>query len=283
VSDLLPFWEPWAGRVLTLLVVAAGLTLVVFGTRWRRPAVGRPPRCRRCRYNLTGIGDTDPCPECGRVTPADRRWFGRRRWAVAAVGLAIAIGMPSYVVHRRVSVYGWEYYLWLRPLYDVFPYTTQFGPRAVSAVGRVRIVFQSDRRYARLMYGMPEGRPWTRVLVLVGGRRVGIIAPDHPYNLCVPPERIMHAGGLVRNGQDIDGNGLPDLFINITDGGNSDFSVHTEHYEIEDGAIVHRSTAFAGFAAIRVELAPPDPARPTRVEMLGWGEPERPWESRGGP
>jgi len=185
---------------------------------------------------------------------------------VAALGLVLVVGMPSYVVHRRVSVYGWGYYLRLDPLYSLFPYTIQYGPHAVSMEGYVRVAFQTDRR----RYGKE------RVLVEVCGRRIGVISRQ--YSFCRPPGRIMHAGGYARNGQDIDGNGYPDIFVNFSPGGNSALSVQSAHYEIVHGTIVLRSMTYPGFKDLRIELAPPDTDRPTRVEMLRWDARERPWE-----
>ena len=278
MSDLLPFLQPWSGRVLTLVIVASGLGLVLFGL-WRRrlsPGSGpgsspeakrRIPRCSRCGYELTGLGSSAPCPECGRVTAHADRYRRRRLWSVAAVGLVLVVGMPSYVVHRRVSVYGWRYYLYLDPLYSLFPYTTQYGPGAVSAEDDVRVVFQTDRRE------LSTRQPSDRVLVEVRGRRIGVIG--RRYRFCRPPRRIMHAGGYVRNGQDIDGNGYPDIFVNFWDGGNSAYSLKNAHYEIVDGTIVLRSETYPGFDELRLELVPSGPGR-TRIEMLRWEPPKNP-------
>jgi len=187
---------------------------------------------------------------------------------VAGAGLVLVAGMPSYVVHRRVSVYGWGYYLYLDPLYSVFPYTTQYGPRVRSVEGDVRVVFQTDRRE------LSNRQPPDRVLVEVRGREIGVIG--EAYRFCGPPRRIMHASGYVRNGQDIDGNGHPDIFVNFWDGGNSGYSLEAAHYEVVHDEIVLRSTANPGFDQIRIELAPPRADRPTRVEMLKWDAPKRP-------
>lgn len=54
--------------------LVAGVLLLVSALSYRE-TVGRPPHCcRRCGYDLRGIGEDSPCPECGstRKTPAAR-------------------------------------------------------------------------------------------------------------------------------------------------------------------------------------------------------------------
>jgi len=67
-------WRPiWSGLSLNVgMVVAAGL-LVLGGLdwwRWHRRV--REGQCPGCRYDLAGVPDGAPCPECGR----EPRWHG---------------------------------------------------------------------------------------------------------------------------------------------------------------------------------------------------------------
>lgn len=80
-------------RILVpLLVLIAGVGLLCFVTVWA-PRVGDEPRCRACRYNLTGLA-AGRCPECGREITSARavvRGVARRSRAGVAVGLALVV------------------------------------------------------------------------------------------------------------------------------------------------------------------------------------------------
>lgn len=85
---------PIAALVAGLLVLA-GIGLVVWYGVGRR--IGTEPRCRRCRFDLTGITLTgDPlCPECGSsLAPAAaiRRGMVHRRPGLAAAGALLVFG-----------------------------------------------------------------------------------------------------------------------------------------------------------------------------------------------
>jgi hypothetical protein len=116
VSDLLPWYMPWSGRVLVLAVVLLGMAIMAFGRRGRRLVV---PHCPRCGYCLTGAA-SPACPECGDVSSDGRRLRSRpRRWPIV-LGLMVAMSLPVYVAQDRMRTFGWDYYLRLQPLYSVF-------------------------------------------------------------------------------------------------------------------------------------------------------------------
>ncbi len=69
----------------------AGLVLLVVGLRGRR--VGDEPRCRRCRYNLTGL-TSEICPECGadlKATDATIAGLRKRRTVFLIAGVALLL------------------------------------------------------------------------------------------------------------------------------------------------------------------------------------------------
>ena len=92
--------------ILISLMSAVGLGLLVWGLRGRR--VGDEPRCRRCRYELTGLVSPN-CPECG--TEVDwarvRRGMRRRRPVaiVVAVVFLLVAGTGATIFAKKVSWY----------------------------------------------------------------------------------------------------------------------------------------------------------------------------------
>jgi len=112
MSDLIPWLQPWSGRVIVGVVVLLGLALMLWGLR-RRPS--NTPRCRKCRYELTGLASLK-CPECGWVAQqASDAMRGPRRWWFVVIGLALALALPGYVFIKRTKQFGWEYYLTFGP------------------------------------------------------------------------------------------------------------------------------------------------------------------------
>ncbi len=99
-----------SGSLLTLIMLLilfatppVGLMLLVFGLRGRR--VGYEPRCRRCRYNLTGLM-SKICPECGadlKATDATAIGLRKRRTALLFAGAALLLfGVAAW----SVRIYG---------------------------------------------------------------------------------------------------------------------------------------------------------------------------------
>ncbi len=75
---------------LTLTLLLLGLTLLAVGLRGRR--IGDEPRCRKCKYNLTGV-ESKTCPECGRTWTPDSAARGLRikRKRPLAIGAALLL------------------------------------------------------------------------------------------------------------------------------------------------------------------------------------------------
>ena len=65
-----PAWvERWHVVLCTHIVIAAPLFLWAIAARLKPAPPGKP--CPSCDYDLTGLKDSTPCPECGRAqTPA---------------------------------------------------------------------------------------------------------------------------------------------------------------------------------------------------------------------
>lgn len=75
-----------------------GLVLLVVGLRGRR--VGDEPRCRKCKYDLTGL-DSDRCPECGHAITQKTTVHGFRRrrralWLPGALLMAVSLSVAGY-------------------------------------------------------------------------------------------------------------------------------------------------------------------------------------------
>src|SRR5690606_25476238 len=117
VSDLIPLFAPWSGRITTATVTLLGLAIIATAL-WRRRHSGS--RCPRCRYDLTATPLDRPCPECGSRSTAARRARSPRRWRLAVIGLLIAASLPVYVAQRRMRRFGCDDYLRLEALYSIW-------------------------------------------------------------------------------------------------------------------------------------------------------------------
>lgn len=63
----LPLRPVWPGFAVNTLLIAACLALLVHGARPIRPLIRRyRGKCPACGYELAGLADGAPCPECGR-------------------------------------------------------------------------------------------------------------------------------------------------------------------------------------------------------------------------
>jgi hypothetical protein len=100
--------------VSTPLLIAAVLLLVgsialAFGLRGTR--VGDEPRCRKCKYNLTGL-TSEQCPECGSIASGKNVVVGirRRRWWALVFGLfllLVSTGWLGLLGYGRAKGINW--------------------------------------------------------------------------------------------------------------------------------------------------------------------------------
>ncbi len=71
--------------IATLTFLLLGIALATRGLIGRR--IGDEPRCRKCKYNLTGV-ESKECPECGRPWTGETAARGLRKWRVGPLVLA---------------------------------------------------------------------------------------------------------------------------------------------------------------------------------------------------
>ena len=96
---------------VSLCIFAIGLLLLTLALRGR--VAQRGVFCRRCRFDLTGIGLDDPgarCPECGHAVhdARDRRVLLRRRWrlglGVGSLLVLVGLLMAGFGVSGRAGI-----------------------------------------------------------------------------------------------------------------------------------------------------------------------------------
>ena len=96
-----------------LLLLSGGLLLLIVGLWGKR--VGTEPRCRKCRYNLTGL-TANRCPECGTEIDAEAVRYGlrRRRWPALVFGsgllLLSAAGVGALLYGRAQKIDWYQHY-----------------------------------------------------------------------------------------------------------------------------------------------------------------------------
>lgn len=94
-----------------LLVLLLGSLLLLVVGLWGKRA-GTEPRCRKCKYNLTGLV-ANRCPECGREIDAQAVGYGLRyrRWPALACGAGLLLlsgagaGVLVYGKARNIDWY----------------------------------------------------------------------------------------------------------------------------------------------------------------------------------
>lgn len=99
-------WIFWTGTgVLALGVIVAVHALL--GDWFRSRRHGRPRRCRRCWYDMTGAAGLT-CPECGKTARSEAGLLRtRRRWWTGLFGIILtALGLVG-VMNQRISTIDW--------------------------------------------------------------------------------------------------------------------------------------------------------------------------------
>lgn len=204
MSDLIPWYAPWTHRGIIFLLALAGLYLA-WRMGWRRRRLGYPA-CRRCLYDLRETPEGTPCPECGHVSKKRRTRQPLRRCAAASLpGLLLATALPVFIIARHTHRYGGEYWLVWGPGYWLFGIeqvgTHQHGPFVLKW-------YQDRRRYIGGSYG--------HLIIEPGGMRF---------------EQSWYGWEVMNAGQDITGDGKPDLLLSEHTGGSSFAYVLVELHE----------------------------------------------------
>lgn len=104
VATLISTSMSWPIVALPAALVV-GLVLLIVGLRGRR--VGEEPRCRKCKYELTGL-TTDRCPECGTTITPETTVYGLRCrraafWIPGALLLLMTASGAGVGVYVRVK------------------------------------------------------------------------------------------------------------------------------------------------------------------------------------
>lgn len=186
-----PTWMWFAGGCL----IVAGMSMVIWSLRGDRSRGRR--RCPKCWYVMQGLPGMR-CPECGREAKREHELLRpRRRWRFAALGMAVLLAAPSYFAYRQFHERGWY---WLLPRYKTASDTTVAGWRV-----RLQKARDPDDIIGDRLLISRRGCP---TFTLDGWRiQIGEISdPDRD-------------GPRVGIGQDITGDGVPDLIVSDYSGG----------------------------------------------------------------
>lgn len=207
-------WLP----IACLFAAGAGLVLILFGLRGDR-ARGRR-RCPKCWYDLSAAKDM-LCPECG--------WRGkgptdllrtRRRWKAAAVGLVLVLAAVGTLfgagLWRRIR-------LWFLPAWIITRQTVVASDYVVQILDRTDDQYAGAPRVLRILHHgqvvwQAEGFYWE-----CGGQWGPPNGPGLPPNY--------NRAGL---GDDVTGDGLPDLVITWLSGGSGGYA-RTYIFTIDPG------------------------------------------------
>ncbi len=197
MSDLIHWYAPWSGRLLIGSIVLLAFAGCACALLWRKRL--KSPHCPYCGYSMTAATSLR-CPECGRTSTSDRQLRGGRRWRLASALLAIAIVVPGLVAARRMRQYGWDYYLTFGPGHYFFGQYT-VDRIAVNGVN-VRVIGDRSRlvRDQKLEIRSSQSTSTTDGVYWFIG--------DTTAN-----------GPLVGRGEDITGNGRPNIVIREFSGG----------------------------------------------------------------
>jgi rubredoxin len=209
MSDLFPWYAPYTGWVVALLLMCLGTWLFVLGLRRREVPDRRV--CPKCRYDLRATPGTQ-CSECGYVlkNETEARQLGRRTW-LALLGLLVAISLPTWTVQHRVRAYGWDYYTRLYPFYWISPDLTLWAGNC----NGYDISITEDRR--RWCNGTRYENQ--RVVITRRGELKWSFEAEHidPGYQSYPGSRQVNLGPFV----DLDGDGTSEFVCDSNEGGNS--------------------------------------------------------------
>lgn len=213
MSEFIPWHAPWTHRAVIVLLMGIGLYLA-WRMGWRGRRLGYPA-CPRCLYDLRETAAGKPCPECGYSKDKRlKRWPLKRSIVRSLPGLILALTLPTLIVIHHTREHGAGYWLRWGPGYWLFGWEHTGGEQ----LGPFTLDWYADRRYTHA----------TRLQIQPGG----IELTGYGLYMWEP----------VNHGQDITGNGKPDLLLYQHTGGNS--SAY-KLYELDDGR-VYEILSFAG-------------------------------------
>jgi hypothetical protein len=186
----------WLSWITAAVLCAPGMMLVHRALAGDR-ACGRR-RCPKCWYQMTGVPSLR-CPECGReATDENDLHRRRRRWRLAATGFVIAAAVPGWKLGNVAIDQGWYYAL-----------LPKWVVEDELFIGRFRVTTDRTRNpHAWLQSRARITLDYSVVLELTAPR--WSVGSGH----WAEPRQV------IGRGEDLTGNGIPDVILQSHSGGN---------------------------------------------------------------
>lgn len=198
----------WLLGALTL----AGAMIAVWA--WSLDRHRHQRRCPRCWYDLSASGESRRCPECGHEAQSEKALFRpRRRRRLAAAGLLVAVAGPAWFGSHFAISRGWHYAL--------LPKWTTLQEQTIAGV-RVQIMEVRN----------PQAPDWGRVARLSIDGEVKHEIPGFYFS--IGSQSRVSGGAVFGIGDDVTGEGMPDIVITHDNGGTGCF-METYVFSVEAG------------------------------------------------